>query len=150
MLEWSKLQSELTPYLKHFLHVMTSPHSLAIKATIFIKNSTLIGQKHCSVWNRASGTNLFASLAVIIDTPCKVTLIERFMGPTWGPPGANRTQVGPMLAPWTLQYGYAFIVSWVPLFNHNGAQIKLFGWTKVKIKLKLFVTIQVVSRWFVF
>ena len=24
------------------------------------------------------------------------------MGPTWGPSGANRTQVGPMLAPWTL------------------------------------------------
>ena len=30
------------------------------------------------------------------------TLIARFMGPTWGPSGADRTQVGPMLAPWTL------------------------------------------------
>ena len=29
------------------------------------------------------------------------TLIARFMGPTWGPSGADRTQVGPMLAPWT-------------------------------------------------
>ena len=28
------------------------------------------------------------------------TLIARFMGPTWGPPGADRTQVGPMWAPW--------------------------------------------------
>ena len=27
---------------------------------------------------------------------------SRFMGPTWGPLGADRTQVGPMLAPWTL------------------------------------------------
>ena len=27
------------------------------------------------------------------------------MGPTWGPPGAYRTQVGPMLGPWTLQSG---------------------------------------------
>ena len=26
-------------------------------------------------------------------------LIAMFMGPTWGPPGADRTQVGPMLAP---------------------------------------------------
>ena len=33
------------------------------------------------------------------------TLIARFMGPTWGPSGANRTQVGPMLAPWTLLSG---------------------------------------------
>ena len=27
------------------------------------------------------------------------TMIARFMGPTWGPSGADRTQVGPMLAP---------------------------------------------------
>ena len=34
-----------------------------------------------------------------------VTLIARFMGPTWGPSGTDRTQVGPMLAPWTLLSG---------------------------------------------
>ena len=34
-----------------------------------------------------------------------VTLIARFMGPTWGPSGADRIQVGPMLAPWTLLSG---------------------------------------------
>ena len=32
-------------------------------------------------------------------------LIARFMGPTWGPSGADRTQVGPMLAPWRLLSG---------------------------------------------
>ena len=31
--------------------------------------------------------------------------IARFMGPTWGRPGSCRPQVGPMLAPWTLQSG---------------------------------------------
>ena len=31
--------------------------------------------------------------------------ITRFMGSTWGPSGADRTQVGPMLAPWTLLSG---------------------------------------------
>ena len=31
--------------------------------------------------------------------------IEKFMGLTWGPPGADRTQVGPMLAPSTLLSG---------------------------------------------
>ena len=40
----------------------------------------------------------------------RTTLIEKFMGPTWGPSGADRTQVGPMLAPWTLLSG---------LFNHR-------------------------------
>ena len=33
------------------------------------------------------------------------TLIASFMGSMWGPPGADRTQVGPMLAPWTLLSG---------------------------------------------
>ena len=33
------------------------------------------------------------------------TLRARFMGPTWGPPGACRPQVGPMLAPWILLSG---------------------------------------------
>ena len=32
-------------------------------------------------------------------------LMARFMGPTWGPSGADRTQVGPMLAPWILLSG---------------------------------------------
>ena len=32
-------------------------------------------------------------------------LIARFMGPTWGPTGDDRIQVGPMLAPWTLLSG---------------------------------------------
>ena len=35
----------------------------------------------------------------------RTTLIARFMGSTWGPSGADRTQVGPMLAPWTLLSG---------------------------------------------
>ena len=34
------------------------------------------------------------------------TLIAMFMGPTWGPSGADRAQVGPVLAPWTLLSGY--------------------------------------------
>ena len=33
------------------------------------------------------------------------TLFERFMGPTWCPSGADRTRVGPILAPWTLLSG---------------------------------------------
>ena len=36
---------------------------------------------------------------------CMATLIARFMGPTWSPSGAGRTQVGPMLAPWILLSG---------------------------------------------
>ena len=33
------------------------------------------------------------------------TQIAKFMGPTWGPPGSCRPQMGSMLAPWTLPSG---------------------------------------------
>ena len=36
------------------------------------------------------------------DRPAQMA---RFMGPTWGPPGSCRPQMGPMLAPWTLLSG---------------------------------------------
>ena len=35
--------------------------------------------------------------------------IARLMGPTWGQPGDDRTQVGPMLAPWTLLSGTLYL-----------------------------------------
>ena len=31
------------------------------------------------------------------------------MGPTWGPPGADRTQMGPMWAAWTLLSGISYL-----------------------------------------
>ena len=34
-----------------------------------------------------------------------LTQVAKFMGPTWGPPGSCRPQMGPMLAPWTLPSG---------------------------------------------
>ena len=40
-------------------------------------------------------------------------LRARFMGPTWGPSGADRTQVGPMLAPWNLSGTLNTLPSWV-------------------------------------
>ena len=40
-----------------------------------------------------------------------VSQIASFMGPTWGPPEAGRTQAGAMLAPWTLQSGVACCIS---------------------------------------
>ena len=41
------------------------------------------------------------------------TLIARFTGPTWDLSGADRTQVGPMLALWTLLSGYVCMNSLV-------------------------------------
>ena len=61
------------------------------------------------VWSKLS--NSLSSKIRIDDVPlrldyysechskCMHTQIARFMGPTWGPPGNDRAQVGPMLAP---------------------------------------------------
>ena len=40
----------------------------------------------------------------------ELSLITKFMGPTGGPPGADRTQVGPMLAPWTFLSGVVCMI----------------------------------------
>ena len=45
----------------------------------------------------------------------ETTQIARFMGPTWGPSGADRTQVGPMLAPWTLLSGKCSLAIYSPV-----------------------------------
>ena len=42
----------------------------------------------------------------------RLYLIARFMGPKWGPSGADKTQVGPMFTPWTLLSGIMKFVYW--------------------------------------
>ena len=57
------------------------------------------------------------------------SMIARFMGPTWGPSGATRTQVGPN--PWTLLSGLICMQSeWclrvVPRCTANGIEVVCF------------------------
>ena len=51
--------------------------------------------------------------------------IARFMGPIWGPSGADKTQVGPMLAPWILLSGMSCKKSLV------GNHISIFSYSPV-------------------
>ena len=39
-----------------------------------------------------------------------ITPIAKFMGPTWGPSGSCRPQMGPILATWILLSGYLWLV----------------------------------------
>ena len=58
------------------------------------------------------------------------------MGPTWGPPGSCRPQIGPMLAPWTLLSGYALHgdgVAWRRFSNYTK---KYVGHTGIIIELQ--------------
>ena len=54
------------------------------------------------------------------------SLIARFMGPTWDTSGADRTQVGPMLAPLTGHLG-CFIHSLLNYFFNTGQSLNCYG-----------------------
>ena len=57
--------------------------------------------------------------------------IARFMGPSWDPPGEDRTQVGPMLAPWTLLsmmitwFNEVYLLHWA---HRNNCWLFDFSW----------------------
>ena len=48
---------------------------------------------------------LWIVIAVNLSSEVAWSQTAKFMGPTWGPPGSCRPQMGPMLAPWTLLSG---------------------------------------------
>ena len=66
-------------------------------------------------------------IEVAISLPM-IPLIARFMWPTWGPSGADRTEVGPMLAPWTLLSGTCFqnkYITWLIHLWLNFCRLKM-------------------------
>ena len=73
-------------------------YSLSVTSLTFPSFSLNIGVVEC---NEPHMITVISSDRFFLVRP----LIVRFMGPTWGPSGADRTQVGPMLAPWTLPSG---------------------------------------------
>ena len=69
------------------------------------------------------GTN--RSLSIFHDKN-ENTLIARLIGSTWGPSGADRTQVGPMLASWSLLSGLSWRQKWrPPRFWHSVLQVQI-------------------------
>ena len=62
------------------------------------------------------------------------TLIARFMGPTWGPSGADRTQVGHMFTPCTLLSG-------------NCQQNPFYGWISLQSSTRHGYMIATVNWW---
>ena len=96
---------------------------------ICVGNQTIIGSDNClstgrspchylnRCWNIGNWTtkNRFQwNHTFSFKKIWKCLLIARFMGPTWGPSGADMTQVGPMnLAIWVVRK-MAAILSWSP------------------------------------
>ena len=60
-------------------------------------------------------------------------LITRFMGPKWGPSGPDRTQVGPMMAPWTLLSGWLHIKYRQYLTRIMVHNLFIFSWIGINL-----------------
>ena len=67
----------------------------------------------CKMFSGVAADYIYVMLRGVYDgvTYGALSLITRFMGPTWGPSEADRAQVGPMLAPWTLLSGMLPLMS---------------------------------------
>ena len=61
------------------------------------------------------------------------TQIAKLMAPTWGPPGSCRSQMGPMLAPWTLLSGYGSKYLFVLMHMSLEYWCKLNDWHHSKV-----------------
>ena len=72
--------------------------------------------------------------------------IARFMGPTRGPSGADRTQVGPMLAPWILLFVFGSTLSQLMVCCQTAPSHYL---TNVDISLMKFCAIhlRIIAQW---
>ena len=77
------------------------------------------------------------------------TLITRFMGPTWGPPGSCRPQMGPMLVPWILLSGHAVGRGW-NVGNPLWAQTRFvdcYGCCMIKVRDNISLTLKIGMVW---
>ena len=70
--------------------------------------------------------------------------IARFVRPTWGPTGAGRTQLGPMLAPWTLLSGMEMLSTLLTLYEENALVIDRFTSQRAR-NVELFISFM--SAW---
>ena len=93
---WNNTYNQCQEQLKHGTLLLTN-------SKIWLSNYI-----HSFTWDIIS--HPFLNFGGGITKPLmKLALIAGFMRPTWGPSGADRTQVGPMLAPWILLSGRAWM-----------------------------------------
>ena len=76
---------------------------------------------YLNAWGIKIWSCLSESTRSIADKISLWTQIAKYLAPTWGPPGSCRPQMGPMLAPWTLLSGRAFI--WASFWECNSSKL---------------------------
>ena len=73
-------------------------------------------------WDLFEPTPLYKLILISLHNFIDMTIrsqIAKFMGPTWGPPGSCRPQMGPMLALWTLLSGVQHSVKSISKYSHS-------------------------------
>ena len=98
--------------------------SCQVKASPFIAG--LACWSCCRLWRHSTPSD---------DRRSGTPLTAKFMRPTWGPRGAGRTHVGPMLATWTLLSGDCYICVMSKVLRKTSANISLSNlwWFHLKI-----------------
>ena len=81
-----------------FFICRSSPYTQPQTISTWSREPAIFGSAATRLYGRRSGTWTMSSYRHLLRY---ASLRARFMGPTWGPSGADRSQVGPMLAPWT-------------------------------------------------
>ena len=88
----------------------------------FGRNMSEIKSNQQCALNLCYGTLQIGSVSQVRNSNVAInSLMARFMGSTWGPSGSDRTQVGPILAPWALLSGF---------ININDDHLNLLFWQK--------------------
>ena len=120
-------------YCKSILFISFNYAFISVAALTNMGKISAIDVERCSLFHIKEPKAICFFLWYINDSAChhQPTLgpqIARFMGPTRGPPGSCRPQMGPMLAPWTLlsgtishRWGQLIALNLVSLqWRHNG------------------------------
>ena len=88
-------------------------------------------------------SSYFKWLGFIVWPKWSLPMIARLMGPTWGSSGADRTQVGPTLAPWTLLSGYHLCHDW----HHQEAVLSVWFFPNPSRSFQGFVPLKMRTNW---
>ena len=119
-------------------------------ADMHINNVIITSKRRCDVVLTQQWRCYFAMCPLI-----RATQIAKFMGPTWGPPGSCRPQMGPMLSPWTLLSGYLlrrrysqFIKAYNLMFHEDTYRYMQTVWIVVyPIHLMIFILRRQNKQW---
>ena len=106
----------------HFAHASMSLECVRVISEIpqCVKYLTMhhFGTEYIRACTFLLQNGTFWNIVLVHYGICVITLIARFMGPTWDPPVSCRSQVGLILAPWSLLSGKS-VGRRFPFIDHN-------------------------------